>query len=390
MDTARIGIIGVGGMGTNHARRFVSGEVPGAKLTAVCDKNPARLKWAKENLGEEIETFENADDLYKAKIVDAVIIATPHYDHPPLSIKAFDAGLHVLSEKPAGVYTKQVREMNEAADNTNLVFGLMFNQRQRPIHQKVRDLVQSGELGNIMRTNWVISMWYRSQAYYDSGGWRATWGGEGGGVLLNQCPHNLDLWQWMCGMPSRVRAFCSFGKYHDVEVEDDVTAFVEYPNGATGLFVTSTGEAPGTNSLEIVGEQGKLIMENNTLTFWRTRQNVREYTRETNVRFGKPEYWECNIPISGRGEEHLGVLKNWVNAILKGEKLTAPGQEGIKSLELSNAMLLSDWTNDWIDLPVDEDVFYNHLQERIENSRYPKKTTADSDDQSADMEGSFV
>lgn len=389
MDTVRIGIIGIGNMGTNHAKRIVNGEVPGAELTAVCDRNPQRLTWVKENLAGDVSTFEKADELYKSGVVDAVLIATPHYDHPPLSIKAFEAGLHVLSEKPAGVYTKQVREMNDAADKSDRVFGMMFNQRQRPLHQKVRDLVQSGELGALMRTNWVVSAWYRSQAYYDSGDWRATWRGEGGGVLLNQCPHNLDLWQWMCGMPAKVRAFCSFGKYHDIEVEDDVTAYVEYPNGATGLFVTSTGEAPGNNSLEIVGERGKLIMEDGSLTFWRTRENIKEYTAQTKVRFGKPECWKCDIPISGTGEEHLGVLKNWVNAIRNGEKLTAPGQEGIKSLELSNAMLLSEWTNDWVELPVDEDVFYNYLQERVENSRYTKKTSSESD-APADMDSSFV
>lgn len=376
-------------MGTDHAKRIVNGEVPGAELTAVCDRNPQRLTWVKENLAGDVSTFEKADELYKSGVVDAVLIATPHYDHPPLSIKAFEAGLHVLSEKPAGVYTKQVREMNDAADKSDRVFGMMFNQRQRPLHQKVRDLVQSGELGALMRTNWVVSAWYRSQAYYDSGDWRATWRGEGGGVLLNQCPHNLDLWQWMCGMPAKVRAFCSFGKYHDIEVEDDVTAYVEYPNGATGLFVTSTGEAPGNNSLEIVGERGKLIMEDGSLTFWRTRENIKEYTAQTKVRFGKPECWKCDIPISGTGEEHLGVLKNWVNAIRNGEKLTAPGQEGIKSLELSNAMLLSEWTNDWVELPVDEDVFYNYLQERVENSRYTKKTSSESD-APADMDSSFV
>ena len=388
MDEVRVGIIGLGGMGTGHARKFLGGDVPGARLTAVCDINPERLQWATQNLDDKLETFENASALYENGSVDAVLIATPHYDHPPLTIKALQAGLHALAEKPAGVYTRQVREMNDVADNSDKVFGLMFNQRQRPLHQKVKELIESGELGEIMRTNWIISAWFRSQAYYDSGGWRATWRGEGGGVLLNQCPHNLDLWQWMCGMPDRVRAFCGFGKYHDIEVEDDVTAYVEYENGATGLFVTSTGEAPGTNRLEIVGEHGKLIMENGNLTFDRTRQNIKDFNRNTKTSFGTPECWKCDIPIKGKGEEHLGVLKNWTNAILKGEELTAPGQDGINSLELSNAMLLSAWTNDWVDLPVDEDKFYSYLKERIDNSRFEKKQVKTS--QPVDMEDSFA
>jgi len=388
MHSVRVGIIGIGGMGSGHARRFDGGEVPGARLTAVCDTDPEKLKWAKQNLNSEVATFESASALYDSDTIDAVIIATPHYDHPPLSIQGFKAGVHVLSEKPVGVYTKQVRDMNKVADNSGLVFGVMFNQRQRPLHQKVKDLIESGELGSLMRTNWIISRWFRTQSYYDSGDWRASWRGEGGGVLLNQCPHNLDLWQWMCGMPSRVRAFCGFGKYHDIEVEDDVTAYVEYDNGATGLFVTSTGESPGTNRLEVVGEHGKLIMEDQKLTFWRTRENVNDFNRNASTRFGNPETWECDIPIKGKGEEHLGVLKNWINAIRQGEELTSPGREGIKSLELSNAMLLSAWIDDWVSLPVDEDEFYKYLSKKIASSRYIKKNMKSSS--SEDMEDSFV
>ncbi|MFO7820973.1 MAG: Gfo/Idh/MocA family oxidoreductase [Lentisphaeria bacterium] len=390
MDNLRIGVIGIGNMGSGHARRMVAGKVPGAVLTAVCDINPKRRAWAEKNLGEDVQLFENSDDFFAAEVVDAVVIAVPHYDHPPLAIKAFDKNLHVLCEKPAGVYTKQVQEMNEKAAASDRIFALMFNQRQRPLHQKARELIASGELGEIMRTNWIISTWFRSQAYYDSGGWRASWRGEGGGVLLNQCPHNLDLWQWICGMPSRVRAFCEFGKYHDIEVEDDVTAFVQYKNGATGLFVTTTGEAPGTNRLEIVGERGKLLMENGKLTFWRTRENVRTYTETTKKSFASPECWKCEIPVSGKGEEHLGVLKNWANAIRNGEELLSPGEEGLHSLELSNAMLLSAWQDDWVDLPIDDELFFKELDKRIQTSRYDKAKAEDQQEEEAtDLSGSF-
>lgn len=387
MNKVRVGIIGIGNMGSSHAQNLLNGNVPGAELTAVCDINPARLRWAKSESGEDIALYENADELFAGKMTDAVIIATPHYDHPPLTVKGLESDLHVMSEKPAGVYTKQVQEMNQAAAKSDKVFGLMFNQRQRPLHQKFKDLVDSGELGELYRTNWIITTWFRSQKYYDSGDWRASWRGEGGGVLLNQCPHNLDLWQWICGMPKRVRAFCYFGKYHDIEVEDDVTAYVEYENGATGLFVTTTGEAPGTNRFEVVGDRGKVIMEEDQLTFWRTRQSVGEFTRESQAAFGTGETWKCDIPVHGSGEEHVGVLKNWINAILKGEKLTAPGEEGINSLEISNAMLLSSWIDDWIDLPIDDDAFYSHLQEKITNSRYQKKSV--SNNSTLDLSGSF-
>ena len=219
MDKVRIGIIGIGNMGSAHAKYISAGEIPNAELTAVCDTNPKRLEWAKKNLGEGVLLFEKAEALFESGSVDGVIIATPHYYHPPLAIEAFKSGLHVLIEKPAGVYTKQVREMNEAAEKSGKVFGIMYNQRTSPLYQKLRDLVKSGEVGEIKRINWIITDWYRSQSYYDSGGWRATWAGEGGGGLINQCPHNLDLWQWICGMPVRIRAFCSYGKYHDIEAD---------------------------------------------------------------------------------------------------------------------------------------------------------------------------
>lgn len=375
LENVRIGIVGIGGMGTNHADYLSAGQVPGAQLTAVCDIDPQRLARAKQKYGDKIALFEDAEAMYSSGLVDAVIIATPHYFHPPLACKAFAKGLHVLTEKPAGVYTKQVREMNEAAIASGKVFGIMFNQRSNPLYQKLRDLVTSGELGEIKRTNWIITNWYRPQSYYDSGGWRATWAGEGGGVLTNQDPHQLDLWQWICGMPQRVRAFCHFGKYHDIEVEDDVTAYVEYANGATGVFVTSTGDAPGSNRFEISADRGKVVIEDGQLTFWRLRQSERQFNKEWKRGFGEPECWKCSVPTGQlKGSQHRAVTENWVNSIRKGTPLLAPGIEGINGLQLSNAMHLSAWTDDWVSIPVDEDKYYAYLQERIKNSTFKKKT----------------
>ncbi|MFB3164482.1 Gfo/Idh/MocA family oxidoreductase [Neobacillus sp. 179-J 1A1 HS] len=378
MEIVKIGIIGIGNMGSSHSLYLNNGEVPGAVLTAVCDQNPERLKWAKETLGENIQMFDNTQSFFEFGDIDAVIVATPHYDHPPLAIKALQKGLHVLVEKPVGVFTKNVRELNEVAEKSGKVFGIMFNQRTNPLYQKLRDLVQSGELGEIKRTNWIITDWYRSQSYYDSGGWRATWAGEGGGVLANQDPHQLDLWQWTSGlMPKRVRAFCGFGKFHTIEVEDDVTAYVEYENGATGVFVTSTGDAPGTNRYEISGDRGKLVVEDGKLTFWRLRQSEREFNREYKGGFGEPECWKIDIPIKGVATQHKGITTNWVNAILHGTELLGPGEEGIKGLEISNAIHLSAWTDDWVDLPINEDLFYSKLQEKIKTSTFKKNIVAD-------------
>ncbi|NEW05439.1 Gfo/Idh/MocA family oxidoreductase [Paenibacillus sp. SYP-B3998] len=373
MEKMRIGIIGLGNMGTGHAKYLVNGEVKGAELTAICEMRPDRLEWAKENLGEGVQLFDDLDTFLASNVMDGVLIATPHYDHPEVAIKAFQHNLHVLCEKPAGVYTKQVRQMNEAGKASGKVFSMMYNQRTNPLYVKLKDLVSSGELGEIRRTNWIITNWYRSQSYYNSGGWRATWAGEGGGVLINQDPHQLDLWQWTIDMmPKRVRAFCYFGKHRDIEVEDDVTAFVEYENGATGLFVTTTGEAPGTNRFELSGDRGKIVIEDGKLTFWRLRVSEREFNETYKGGFGQPECWKCEIPVEGQETSHKGITQNWVDAILHGTPLIAPGEEGIKGLMLSNAMLLSTWTDNWVDLPIDEELFHKHLQEKIQQSKAKK------------------
>ncbi|WP_339248624.1 Gfo/Idh/MocA family oxidoreductase [Paenibacillus sp. FSL R10-2796] len=377
MNKVRYGIIGIGNMGSAHAQSLLN-HIKDAELAAVCDVREERLKWAEEHLPESVQKFATPQELYESHLIDVVLICTPHYDHPTLAIEAFQYGYHVLVEKPAGVYTKAVKQMNEAAAKSDRKFGIMYNQRTNPLYQKLRDLIQSGELGEIRRTNWIITNWYRSQSYYNSGGWRATWAGEGGGVLLNQDPHQLDLWQWTTGMmPKRIRAFCHFGKYRNIEVEDDVTAYVEYENGATGLFITTTGEAPGTNRFEITGDHGKIVVEDGKLTFWRLRTPEPQFNAEFTGGFGSPECWKCEIPVEeGGGEQHKGILRNFTNAILHDEKLLAPGKEGIHGLTLSNGMYLSAWTDDWVELPIDEDLFYEKLMEKVENSNFNKETTA--------------
>ena len=386
MDVVRIGVIGLGNMGSFHIDYLAGNEMPGAELKAVCDVDADQLARARSRAGEGVEVYERADALLQSDAIDAVIIATPHYDHPPLAIKAFARGLHVLCEKPAGVYTRQVREMNAAAEESGLVFGMMFNQRTLGEHRKLKELVESGELGELRRTNYIITNWFRAQSYYDSGGWRATWAGEGGGVLANQCPHNLDLWQWICGMPVRIRAFCGFGKYHDIEVEDDVTAYAEYENGATGVFITTTGESPGTNRMEITGDNGKVVMEEGRITFWRNRTPADVFNREWKGGFGSPETWKCEIPFRAGGEEHRGTTRDWIRAILEGTPLVAPGIEGIRGVELANAMLLSTWQDDWVDIPVDETLYYEKLQERIRSSTVRKE---DSGGATLSVEGTF-
>ncbi|WP_121613406.1 Gfo/Idh/MocA family protein [Mesobacillus foraminis] len=374
MSVIKVGVIGIGNMGRSHVQLLGQGKIKGAILTAVCDPFQDHLKELLKDTAGDVQIFKDEDAFLNESDIDAVLISTPHYDHPRLAVKAFAKGMHVLVEKPAGVYTKSVAEMNKAAKESDKVFGIMYNQRCNPIYQKLRELIQSGELGEIKRTNWIITDWYRSQSYYDSSEWRATWKGEGGGVLLNQAPHQLDLWQWTTGlMPKKVHAFCSYGKYHDIEVEDEITAYVEYENGATGIFITSTGEAPGTNRFEISGDRGKMVVENDKLTFHRLTQSEREFNATYKGGFGKPECWTIDIPIKGERTDHQGIMQNWVDSIAKGTPLLAPGEEGIKGLEISNAIYLSSWLKEPVELPIDAELFYKKLQEKIDQSSFQKK-----------------
>lgn len=378
MKQIRFGIVGIGQMGGSHASWLAEGKVAGAKLTAVCDINPAKKEWANEKLPKDVKFFDNYIDMLDSKEIDAVLIATPHYDHPVIAIEALNRDLHTLVEKPAGVYTKKIREMNELAESKpHLVFGMMFNQRTNPLYQRIKEIVDNGEIGEIRRTNWIITTWWRPQAYYDMSSWRATWSGEGGGVLANQAPHQLDLWQWICGMPTKVRANLQFGSHRNIAVEDDVTAFVEYENGATGTFITCTHDILGTDRFEIHGDKGKIVVEGSKkVTVKRMKESENELNKRltfadvANLFRGEGmgdlfEVEEFEIPDQW-GVQHINVMINFTEAILEGKKLLAPGTDGINGVILSNAMHLSSWTGKDIELPFDEDLYLEELNKRRE------------------------
>lgn len=366
----KLGIIGIGNMGSNHAQNIKGGKCPDFDLVAVADLKPARLEWAKANLGEEIQCFDDALAMLDSGLIEACMVCVPHYFHPQYSMECMKRGIHVMCEKPAGVYTKQVREMiEESKKHPEVVFGMMFNQRTNCIYRKMRELVQSGEYGQIRRTNWIITDWYRPQAYYDSGDWRATWSGEGGGVLLNQCPHQLDLWQWICGMPVKVQSHLQIGKWHDIEVEDDVTTYVEYANGATGVFITSTGDAKGTNRFEIQMDKAKIVAEGDKLSLLEFDMSEPEFSKTNTQPFGNLTAHEVEVVTDGKNEQHIGVLNAWGGAILRGEPLIANGAEGIYGLTLSNAMHLSSFLGKAVEIPFDEDLYYEELMKRVATSR---------------------
>lgn len=383
MENVRYGVIGIGNMGTSHSGWLAGGKIPGATLTAVCDIDEKRRTWAKENL-PEVAVFEDYKELLDSSLVDAVIIAVPHYLHPEMAIESLKRNINTMVEKPAGVYASQIREMNaEAEKHPDVKFAMMFNQRTNPLYQKVKEILDAGTIGELRRVTWIITSWWRTQKYYDSSAWRATWAGEGGGVLVNQAPHQLDLLQWLCGMPSLMEAHLKYGSHRDITVEDDVTAYFEYPNGATGTFITCTHDALGTDRLEIHGDNGKIIITDSKCVtvkkmdkpedVWNHELDFRQmlalvkgqtqqklYTEET---FECPENWD---------QQHIDVLINFTNAIAKGEELIAPGAEGIKAVEIANAMFLSDWLGHAVTIPVDDELFYAKLQEKVQEEKNRK------------------
>lgn len=377
MNVVKVGIIGIGNMGSAHFNSILSGEIPGMTVTAVCDIDSEKLSAARIKC-RDISVFDGYTRLLKNSDTDAVIIAVPHPLHAKIAIDAFKCGKHVLVEKPVDITVSAAEKLCAAARESGRVFGIMFNQRTNELFREARRIVKDGELGELKRSVWIITNWYRTQSYYNSGSWRATWGGEGGGVLLNQAPHNLDLWQWICGMPKSITAFCNTGKFHNIEVEDEATVYAEYENGATGVFVTSTGDCPGTNRFEITGTRGKIVLENGILKLWKLKEDERDICKNSVEGFVSPET-EYSEFTAEKETAHAGILKNFADAILYGEELLSPGYDGINELMISNAAYLSEWTgNKRVTLPFDTAEFDRLLAEKQRNSKYRADTSEKS------------
>jgi predicted dehydrogenase len=369
MNKVRLGIIGMGNIGQHHAGYLSAGKISRAELVAVSDAVPGKLEKYKP-----LKIFTEGEDLIGSGLVDAVIIATPHYQHTTLGIAALRQGIHAMVEKPISAHKADAERLIAAhRKNSKLVFAGMFQLRAEPRYLKIQKLIQSGDLGEIVRMSWIMTDWFRTEAYYASGGWRATWKGEGGGVLLNQCLHNLDVMQWLLGMPARVRGFCQLGRFHDIEVEDNVSAYLEYRNGATGTFVSSTGEAPGSNRFEIVGTRGKLVLERDKLLFTRNDADMTHFSKSAKLGFAKPDVWHAEIPFENAPNPHAILVQNFVNAILDQEPLIAPGEEGIHSVELANVILYSSLIGETIKMPMDGLAYEKKLNELIAGSRIEKK-----------------
>jgi len=374
----RFGLIGLGNIGKVHAGNLASGKVQGGCLTAVCSRRPPSTE-----LPNDVRLFDDVDAMLDSGEVDAVIVATPHLSHRAIGEQVLKRGLHLMMEKPLTASKLEAERLLDIPRQEGQQFGVMMNLRLHPQMQRIKALLDGGRLGELQRVQWTITNWFRSEAYYALSEWRATWKGEGGGVLINQALHNLDLLQWFCGMPNSLQAFCHFGSDHDIEVEDRVTSFLEFENGASGVFSTSTGEAPGVNRLEIAGTKGLILLEADTLTVQRNRFDSREFSRTTDNAFGTPETTQEVFQAGERNPSHSGVLSNFVDAIEGTATLLTDAREGLKSVELANAMVYSAWTNSPVKLPMDSAAYESTLLEKIAASppriRNIREATVDLD-----------
>jgi predicted dehydrogenase len=370
MQTVRLGIIGLGNIAGQHIENITSGQVPDCEVAALCSRQPSELA-AELN----IPHYNDYQALLDSGTCDAVLIATPTFSHAPIGIAALRAGLHVLMEKPIGLSVLEGEQLI-AAQQAGQAFGMMLNQRTDPVFIAMRNCIQQNTLGEITRTHWTMTNWFRPEIYFSVSDWRATWRGEGGGLLVNQCIHNLDIFQWLCGMPSSVRAFCRFGRYHDIEVEDEATAYLEYPNGASGVFIGSTGEAPGSNRLEIVGDKGSLSFDGEKLLLTENVTATSEYSRQTSDMFGMPDTNTRDITPDRSVNQHAIVVSNFVDAVLGRGELLAPATEGINSLALANSMLMSSWEERTVFLPLDSKAYQQCLDKRLATSELRVKTDA--------------
>lgn len=384
MDEVRLGIIGVGNIGRHHANYILDGKIKRARLAALCSVIPHELEPFR---GRGPKLFTDADELIRSGDTDAVVIATPHYQHVTIGLSALEAGLHILVEKPIAAHKADAERLIAGARaRPRQVFAGMFQLRVEPRYQKLRQLLTDGQLGQIMRLSWINTDWFRTDAYYASSDWRATWKGEGGGVLINQCLHNLDTLQWLMGMPACVRAFCQLGRYRNIEVEDTVTAYLEWANGASGTFISTTAEAPGTNRLEICGSGGRVILENDRLIFDRNEIDAAEFNRSSTSGFAKPDTWRIEIPFANAVLAHAQLTQKFVDAILDGTPPLVPGDDGLHSIELANAMLYSSMIGQTVELPLDGAAYEAKLKQLIADSRFEKKTVQTRTD---DFEKSF-
>lgn len=365
----KIAIVGVGFQGEKYARYFFDGCFEDAELVAICDLFEERMN--KVDPQRKTNHYTDYHNLFAEENLDAVIINTPHYTHPEIALAAVNNNFSVLCDKPLGVYAKSLEQLKESIESHPITFGVLFNQRMDPVFMRIKQIIQSGTLGTLKRCVWEVTDWYRPQKYYDLGGWRSNWEGEGGGVLINQCVHNIDMLYYLFGYPQRIQSLIGYGAYHDTEVDDSVIANLIFENSFLCTFISSTGETPGTNRFELSGSKGKLIMDDfSKLKFTINEVDEAEYainahTPPNKIKFGKPKTLYYEEPFNERVDLHMMCIQNFIDAMSNGKEPVAGFGDGVACVEIVNGMYYADWVNSTVDLPVDEEVFCELLQSRF-------------------------
>lgn len=364
----RAAVIGTGTMGRKYAQMIAAGHVPSMCLAAVVCRSQEAQAWARKTLPDTVQVWDSADALYTAAdSFDAVLVVTPHKSHPQLVQQAFAQGKHVLCDKPSAGSIGPALEMNEAAQASGLVYGMMFHQRMYRKYCRLRELLQSGELGQVQRVMLENSRYFRTWQYHASSGWRSSWDGEGGGALLNQGQHLLDIWQWLFGMPESVYAMIPYGKYNNFLVDDEATLLMEYPNRQTAVLILSTGEGAYTERLEVVGSKGTALLEDDLLTVRRFAPDTETYRRTASCTERQQLQQTVTQEHFGPQEEpYPAMLQNFAQAVLEGTPLAAPGTEGVRALELTDAAYLSAWQGRKVTLPLDAELFERELAAHIQ------------------------
>lgn len=371
MNQVRMAVIGTGSMGKKYAQMIAAGSVKDMVLTAVVCRSEANIEWAKEKLNQEVQIFPDADTLYAhGDLFDAVMIVTPHKLHPEMVKQGLLAGKHMFCDKPAGVSMKQCEEMARLAREKDLKFAMMFHQRMYGKYLRIKELLEQNEIGVIRRVMMENSRYYRTQYYHKSGSWRSSWTGEGGGALINQGQHILDIWQWLVGMPQSVQAVIPFGKYNDFDVDDEATILMEYPDKRTAVFILTTGEGSWTERLEIVGSKGTILLEEDKLTISRYDQDLTEYGK--NAQCNAREQMKETLTVEDYPKEkepYEEMLADFADAILTDGSVAVSGLEGLHALELTNAAYLSAFTGKKISLPMDADEYEKELTRRMQDEQ---------------------
>jgi len=363
IDSLRYVVIGVAAsiQRNAHRRAQIAEKI---NVVAGCDINVEAGQQQTTEIG--CAFYEDYRQMLAEVKPDVAVIVTPHPLHPSMTIDCLRAGCHVLVEKPMAIDVASADEMIEEAKKSGRILAINFQQRFRPVIEKARAIIAAGEIGPLVRTL-SVEPWFRTAFYYRTAVWRAKWTSEGGGVLLNQAPHTLDLLCHLAGMPRKVWGWTRT-LYHAIEVEDTAQAMLEYPNGAPGYLTVSTTEVGVEQRVQIVGEKGAIELVGDKMTVYRIHPSTREFMTGSTEMFAKPETVAEMLDLPDTSGAHVAVYRDLKAAIQEGRPPRADGREAIMSLELANAITLSSYSGQPVTLPLDRKA-YGELLADLQASR---------------------